>query len=127
MAWTNFQKSNWTRSVSSEKAIQYFPASVQGTVTGNITFTAGQVKTISMTAAFMWKGNGAITAWAPLGAGSGYATAAAAQVVIENAWLEGPASGSYAGGNHPLIFLNLSAGAAYTTAATGFDIIAMEQ
>jgi hypothetical protein len=126
MAWTNFQKSNWTRTVAPDKAVQYFPASVQGTVTGNLTFAAGAVKTITLTAAFMFKGNGMISAWGPQGVSS-YETAAAQGLVIENAWLQGPASGSYAAGNHPLILLNLSAGSALTTAATGFDLIVAEQ
>lgn len=126
MAWAAFQKSNWTRVAGPQKMVQYFPASASGTPTGNLTFTAGQVKTITLTAAFNFKGNGMIEIWAPEGSGSGYATAAAAGVAIENAWLQGPGSGSYAAGNHPLILVQLSSGAAYTTAATGFDLIAME-
>jgi len=126
MAWAAFQKPNWTRVAGPQKMVQYFPASSNGTATGNLTFTAGQVKTITLTAAFNFKGNGMVEVWAPEGAGSGYATAAAAGVAIENSWLQGPGSGSYAAGNHPLILLQISSGAAYTTAATGFDLIAME-
>lgn len=126
MAWAAFQKSNWTRTSSPQKMVQYFPASGNGTATGNLTFTAGQVRTITLTAAFQWKGNGNCEVWAPMGAGSGYATAAAAGVTIENALLEGPASGSYAAGNHPILLVQISSGAAFTTAATGFDLIGME-
>lgn len=126
MAWAAFQKPNWTRVAGPQKMVQYFPAGVSGTPTGNLTFTAGQVRTVTLTAAFAWKGNGMIEVWAPMGAGSGYATAATGGVTIENAWLQGPGSGSYAGGNHPLILLQISSGAAFTTAATGFDLIAME-
>ena len=126
MAWAAFQKDNWTRTAGSQKMVQYFPASSNGTATGNLTFTAGQVKTITLTAAFNFKGNGQIGVWAPMGSGSGYATAAAQGVAIENAWLQGPGSGSYAAGNHPLILLQISSGAAATTAAGGFDLIAME-
>jgi len=126
MAWAAFQKSNWTRTASPQKMVQYFPASASGTPTGNLTFTAGQTKTITLTAAFNFKGNGMIEAFAPMGSGSGYATAAASGVTIENAWLQGPGSGSYASGNHPLILLQLTCGAAFTTAATGFDLIVME-
>jgi hypothetical protein len=125
MAWTNFQKSNWTQVAGPQRKIQYFPASVQGTVTGNLTFAAGAVKTLTLTAAFNFKGNGMIEAFGPEGV-SNYETAAAQGLVIENAWLQGPASGSYAAGNHPLILVNISAGAALTTAATGFDLIVME-
>ncbi len=126
MAWSAFQKSNWTRSVGSQKAIQYFPAASNGTATGNLTFTAGLIKAITLTAAFSFKGNGMVEAWDPMGAGSGFATAVAAGVAIESAYLTGPAAGSYAAGNHPLIIVELSSGAAYTTAATGFDLICMQ-
>jgi len=125
MAWVAFQKSNWTRVCSPEKAVQYFPASVQGTVTGNLTFAAGAVKQITLTAAFTFKGNGMIEAYGPAGS-SNYGTAAAQGVMIDNAWLIEPASGSYAAGNHPRILVNLSSASAATTAATGFDLIVME-
>jgi hypothetical protein len=125
MAWVSFQKSNWTRGTAPTSARQYFPASVQSTVTGNLTFTAGAVKTLTLTATFQFKGNGPVFVSAPEG-NSGYASAAALGLVIENAWLQGPASGSYALGNHPLILVNISTGAAITTAATGFDLIAWQ-
>jgi hypothetical protein len=133
MAWAAFQKSNWTRAAGPQKAIQYFPASSNGTATGNITFTAGQVKSLTLTAAFMFKGNGMMEAYIPEQGGSssgfgGGQTAAAAGVCIENAYLIGaaPASSSYAAGNHPLIIVQISSGAAYTTAAAGFDIVCMQ-
>jgi hypothetical protein len=128
MAWVTFQKSNWTRTASSEHARQYFPASSNGTATGNLTFVGAALKTITLTAAFQFQGNGPVTVSAPEGAGSGYATVAAQGIVIENAWLQGPASGSYAGGNHPLILVNLSNAttATVTTATTGFDLIAVQ-
>src|SRR3974377_581440 len=105
MALAAFNKSNWTRTALPQKMVQYFPAGSKGTATGNLYFNTGQVKTITLTAAFQWKGNGMVSVWAPMGAGSGYATAAAGGVAIENAWLQGPASGSYAGGNHPPVLL----------------------
>ncbi len=123
MAWAAFQKSNWTRSSLPFGTEQYFPAASNATATGGLVFTAGQVNTLTLTASFKFQGNRPVFVSAPEGAGSGYATAAAAGVTIENAWLEGPASGSYAKGNHPLLLVNLSSGAAYTTAATGFDLI----
>jgi len=126
MAWTAFQKPNWTRFAGTQKMVQYIPAATNGTVTGNVTFTAGQVKLLTVTAAFNFKGNGMIEAWDPMGAGSGFATAAAAGVAIESCYLTGPASGSYSAGNHPLIVIEMSSGAAYTTAATGFDLIVMQ-
>src|SRR5271157_5440976 len=127
MAWAAFQKSNWTRVVGPQKAVQYFPASSNATMTGNLTFTAGKVVPITATAAFAFKGNGMVEAWIPEAGGStsgfsGGQTAAAAGVCVENAYLIGAASGSYGAGNHPLIVIQLSCGAAYTTAATGFDI-----
>jgi len=128
MAWAAFQKPNWTRTVGPQKMVQYFPASSNGTATGGLVFTAGAVKAITLTAAFNFKGNGMLAAWIPEAGGStsGYSggeTAAAAGVCVENAYLQGATSGSYAAGNHPLIVVQLSCGAAYTTAATGFDLI----
>ena len=131
MAWAAFQKSNWTRTVAPQKMTQYFPAASNATATGNLTFTAGAVKTITLTAAYAFKGNGMVSAWIPEQGGStsgfgGGETAAAAGVCIENAYLAGAASGNYAAGNHPLIYVQLSSGAAYTTAATGFDLICQQ-
>ena len=133
MAWAAFQKSNWTRTASPQKMVQYFPASSNGTATGGLVFTAGAVNTITLTAAFNFKGNGIIDAWIPMQGGSssgfgGGETAAAAGVCVDNAYLAGAAaaSSSYAKGNHPLIFVQLSSGAAYTTAATGFDLICQQ-
>jgi len=125
MAWTNFQKSNWTRTVSSEHARQYFPASVQGTVTGNLTIAAGATKTLTLTATFQFQGNGQVEVSAPEGV-SNFQTAAAQGLVITNAYLTGPSSGSYSAGNHPLIVVNLFSSTLMTTAATGFDLIAVQ-
>jgi hypothetical protein len=125
MAWVNFQKSNWTRGTAPMHARQYFPASVQSTVTGNLTFAAGATKLITLTATFQFQGNGPVFVTAPEGV-SNFQTAAAQGVVIENAYLTGPASGSYAAGNHPLIVVGISAASALTTAATGFDLIAWQ-
>jgi hypothetical protein len=132
MAWANFQKSNWTRVVSPQKMTQYIPAASNATVTGGLVFgSAGAVVPITVTAAFQFKGNGMVEAYLPEQGGStsgfgGGETAAAAGVCVENAYLIGAASGSYAKGNHPLCVINLSCGVAYTTAATGFDLIIME-
>ena len=76
--------------------------------------------------AFAFKGNGLVDIWAPEGAGSGWATVAVQGINLGAAWLQGPASGSYGAGNHPLILFQLQASAAATTAATGFDLIAMQ-
>lgn len=134
MAWASFEKGNWTRTSSPQKMVQYFPASVQGTVTGGLVFaTAAAVLPITLTAAFAFKGNGMVEAWLPTAGGStsgfsGGQTAAAAGVCIENAYLIGAASGAYSAGNHPLIVVELSSArvGGFTTAATGFDIIAMQ-
>lgn len=126
MAWSAFQKSNWTRTAGSEHARQYFPAASNATATGGLVFAAGGANIITLTANFQFQGNDQVLVSAPEGAGSGYATAAAAGVNIENAWLQGPATGSYAAGNHPLILVRLTSSAAYTTAATGFDLIAVQ-
>jgi len=131
MAWTNFQKSNWTRTASAEHARQYFPASVAGTVTGNLTFTAGQTVPITLTAAFQFQGNGQVEVSIPMAGGStsgfsGGETAAANFLTIQNAYLIGAASGSYSAGNHPLIVVQFTCAKAYTTAATGFDLLAIQ-
>lgn len=125
MAWVAFQKPNWNRATIPTHSNQYFPAASNGTATGNLTFTAGAIKTVTLTAAFQFKGNGGVLVTAPEGSSS-YQTAAAAGVMIDNAWLQGPGSGNYAAGNHPVILCNLSSAAAYTTAATGFDLIAWQ-
>jgi hypothetical protein len=125
MAWTNFQKSNWTRMAGDPHARQYFPASVQGTVTGGITIAAGATKFITLTACFQFQGNGQVDVTAPEGV-SNYQTAAAQGLVINNAYLTGPSSGSYALGNHPLIIVSLFSSTLLTTAATGFDLIAVQ-
>jgi hypothetical protein len=132
MAWAAFQKSNWTRAAGPQKMIQYIPASSNGTATGGVVFAAaGSVVPITVTAAFQFKGNGMMEAYLPTEGGStsgfgGGQTAAAAGVCIENAYLIGAASGSYAKGNHPLCVIELSCGSAFTTAATGFDLIIMQ-
>jgi hypothetical protein len=141
MAWASFQKSNWTRTAVGEHARQYFPASVAGyldgattttaTVTGNMTFTAGQVHLVSLTATYQFQGNGHTDIKLPMAGGvtsglSGGETAVAAGVNIGNAWLQGPSSGSYAAGNHPLIVFKISSTVAYTTAAAGYDLIAVQ-
>lgn len=127
MAWVNFQKSNWTRTVFPSKDAQYFPGSSNGTATGNLTFVGTAIKTLTLTAAFNFKGNGLISVWGPTGSSS-YQTAAAQGIVIENAWLAAPPSGSYSAGNHPLILVNISnaSTATVTTATTGFDLVAMQ-
>jgi hypothetical protein len=125
MAWVAFQKSNWTRTDHPTHARQYFPASVQATMTGGLVFTAGGTQLLTITAvAFQFQGNGPVHMSAPEGT-SGFATAAAAGVSVGNAWLQGPVpNGAYSLGNHPQIVFRISSSAAYTTAATGFDLIA---
>ena len=71
MAWASFQKSNWTRATSQQKAIQYYPASIQSTITGGLVFgTAAAVVPITLTAGFMFKGNGMVEAYIPEQGGS---------------------------------------------------------
>jgi hypothetical protein len=125
MAYAAFQKSNWTRTAVGEHARQYFPAAVTSAQTGGLVLAAGASAAITLTAAFMFQGNGQVIVTAPEGI-SNYQTAAAQGLIIENAYLEGPASGSYAAGNHPRIIVNLSSSTALTTAAGGFDLIAVQ-
>jgi len=123
MAWSAFQKSNWTRSVGSQKAIQYFPAASNGTATGNLTFTAGLIKAITLTAAFSFKGNGMVEAWDPMGAGSGFATAVAAGVAIESAYLTGPAAGFIVAVTIRLLVVGASPEAACTLCDLGLVLL----
>ena len=120
MAWTNFQKSNWTRTASSEHARQYFTA-----VAAGITIAAASTSLITVTAAFQFQGNGGVEVSLPFGASSAE-TAAAQGMVIGAAWLQPAASGSYAAGNHPLLVFQATSQTLMTVAATGFSVIAVQ-
>lgn len=118
MAWTNFQKSNWTRGVAPRGADQYFTA-----VAAGITVAAQSTTLVTLTAAaFKFQGNGPIDITFPAGL-SNAETAAAQGLLLSNGWLQSPATGSYAGGNHPQIVFQVSSNTLMTVAAGGFSLI----
>jgi hypothetical protein len=110
----NFQKSNWTRTASSEHARQYFVGAIAAqTVAANTTVV------LTLTATYQFQGNGQIEASLPAGA------TLAAGLVLGQAQLLAPGSGSYAAGNHPRVTVqvtNPTAGA-LTPAATDLIVV----
>jgi len=121
MAWTNFQKSNWTRTASSEHARQYFTA-----VAAGITITAATTQLVTLTsAAFQFQGNGPVEVSFPTGFSS--AESAAAQgMVFGNAWLQATATAAYSAGIHPQIVFQVTSQTLMTVAATGFSLLAVQ-
>ena len=111
----NFQKSQWTRTAVGEHARQYFVGAIAAqTVAANTSIV------LTLTATYQFQGNGQVEASLPMGA------TLAAGLVIGQAQLLGPGSGSYAAGNHPRITVqvtNPTAGA-LTPAAT--DLICVQ-
>jgi hypothetical protein len=120
MAWTNFQKSNWTRTAVGEHARQYFTA-----VAAGITITAATSQLVTVTASFQFQGNGQCEVSFPFGAGGGQ-TAAAQGLMLGNAWLLPPASGSYSAGNHPLLVFQVTSQTLMTVASGGISVIGVQ-
>ena len=99
-----FQKSNWTRTASSEKARVYAPSALAA---GNVTGNGGQT-TVTVTVPFQFQGNGQIQASFPPSD-----TAPNNGLNMGEPLLLAPASGSYGAGNHPRIqvaFINSTNG-----------------
>lgn len=109
-----FQKSNWTRTASSEKARQYFTGGI-----GAQTIAANTSVVLTLTALFQFQGNGQVEASLPVGA------TLAAGLVLGQAQLLGPAAGSYASGGHPRITLQVTnpTAAALTPVATDLVVV----
>jgi hypothetical protein len=119
MAWVPFQKSNWTRTTSSEHARQYFT-----NVASSIVITAASSQLLTLTnASFMFQGNGIIDVAFPEGA-SGGATAAAQGLVLGSAYLL--QTGIQANGVHPSIVCQISSQTLMTVAATGINLVAVQ-
>lgn len=113
MAWAADQKANRLSITAPHRAAQYFPGGIPAG-----TYAANSITVLTLTAAFTFKGNGQLLATLPHGA------SLAAGLTIEQAQLlgppAGPASGSYSGGNHPFITVqvgNSTATGVTTTAA----------
>ena len=106
-----FQKANWTRTAGSEKAIQYFPGAIT-----TATVAANSTLLITVTAAWMFKGNGPVDVSLPLG------FTLASGMSLGEAVLVAPASAGYPT-VHPRIIFKVvnSTAAAITPVAT--DVI----
>jgi hypothetical protein len=111
----NFQKSNWTRTASGEHARQYFPGGI-----GAQTITAATTAVITLTATYQFQGNGQVEASLPVTA------TLAAGLVLGQAQLIGPASGSYALGNHPRITVQVSNPTAANITPTACDLVVVQ-
>jgi len=112
---TAFNKSNWTRTVGSEHATQYFPGAIP-----NVAIPANSTSIITLTVQFQFKGNGPVDVSLPAG------VTLPTGVSLGEAVLIAPAAGSYGAGNHPRISFKVinSTIAAQTPAAT--DVIATQ-
>jgi hypothetical protein len=121
MAWTNFQKSNWTRTAVGEHARQYFTA-----VGASLTITAATTQLVTLTAAaFQFQGNGQVDVSLPFGF-SGGETAAAQGLMLGSAWLQATATAAYSAGVHPQIVFQVSSATLMTVASGGFSVIAVQ-
>jgi hypothetical protein len=121
MAWTNFQRSNWTRTASGEHARQYFTA-----VAAGITITAATSQLITLTScAFQFQGNGQVEVSFPTGF-SGGETAAAQGLILGQAWLQATATAAYSAGIHPQIVFQVTSQTLMTVAAGGLSLIAVQ-
>src|ERR1700677_1267693 len=119
MAWAPFQKSNWTRTCSSEHARQYFRNVASSRV---VTAASSQLLTLT-NAAFQFQGNGIVDVAFPEGA-SGGATAAAQGLVLGSAYLV--QNGIQANGVHPSIVVQISSQTLLTVAAAGLNLVAVQ-
>jgi len=114
MAWTADNKSNRLPITAPHKAAQYFPSAWPG-----ITQAAAGVTVLTLTAGFQFKMNGQVEATLP------HDATLAAGLVIGQAQLLGPASGSYAAGNHPRITVQIQNTAGITSTAVN-DLIVVQ-
>ena len=94
----NFQKSNWTRSVSADKMVVYVPGAIPNVLVGLNSST-----TITITVPFQFKGNGQVEESLPTSA-----VALVAGLSLSESNLLAPAAGSYSLGNHPRISFKIS-------------------
>jgi hypothetical protein len=92
----SFQKSNWTRTTSSEHSRVYSPNAIAA---GNVTGNGGQT-TITLTVPFQFQGNGQVEATLPANLANANMNTGLSFGAVQ---LLAPASGSYASGNHPRV------------------------
>lgn len=119
MAWTNFQRSNWTRTAGSDHARQMFT-----NVAASVVITAATTQLVTLTAAsFQFQGNGQVDVTFPFGLSSGE-TAAAQGLILGPAWLQ--QSGTYSAGGHPQIVFQITSQTLMTVAAGGMTVLAVQ-
>ena len=94
----NFQKSNWTRSVSPDKMAVYVPGGIP-----NVAVNLNSATVITTTVPFQFKGNGAMQVTLPTSA-----AALVAGLSLSECNLIAPAAGSYSLGNHPRVSFKIS-------------------
>jgi hypothetical protein len=100
-----FQKSNWTRTASAEKARVYVPAAISNIA--NTNFVQGTTL-LTLTVPFEFQGPGQVEVSIPAGQ-----TALNTNLSLAECQLISPASGSYSLGNHPRVtvkFVNSGSG-----------------
>src|SRR5215469_9722716 len=114
MAWTADNKANRLPITSPHRYAQYFVNGWPG-----VTAAAAGVTVVTLTAAFGFKMNGQVEVSLP------HDATLAAGLVIGQAQLLGPASGSYAAGNHPRITVQVQNTAGITSTAVA-DLIAVQ-
>ena len=91
-----FNKSNWTRSGSPEKMVQYFPGGIP-----NVAVNANTSTILTLTAARQFKGNGQIDTTVPFSTGANGPLVAG--LSLSDSVLISPSAGSYSAGNFPRV------------------------
>jgi hypothetical protein len=114
MAWVADQKSDRLSIGTGHRAAQYFVNAWPG-----LTAAAAGLTVITLTAQFAFKGNGQIDVSLP------HDMSLAAGLVLGQAQLLGPASGSYSAGNHPRITVQVQNTIGITTTAVA-DLIVVQ-
>jgi hypothetical protein len=114
MAWVADQKADRLSIGTPHRAAQYFPSAWPG-----ITAAAAGVTVLTLTAQFAFKGNGQVDVSLP------HDMSLAAGLVLGQAQLLGPASGSYGAGNHPRITVQVQNTAGITNTAAA-DLIVVQ-
>lgn len=116
MAFTAFKKSNWTRTVAPDHSVVYAPAAIPASPIAN-----GAAAVFTVTVPYQFKGNGQVLVTLPEG------ETLDTGLVLGSAQLLGPASGSYAAGNHPRVTFQVSnITAAPITPAAALDVVIVQ-
>jgi hypothetical protein len=116
-----FNKSNWSRTVASDKARVYLPAAIP---VGNITNGNNGTTIFTLTVPFEFQGPGQVFVTIPAGQAS-----LPNGISLDQAQLLAPASGSYAAGNHPRVSILVNNGAlanANVNVTTAVDLLAVQ-